>query len=110
MDKPLTKMLFCAFAYSVFFTIQITYGQSIEQDSLRQMLAYFQKNANDEKIRQAAKDAEAAYKDKKIDHLLSTKLLLAESVLLNSNAVDKPLVLSFAMKVGERLSDLSPHG
>jgi CHAT domain-containing protein/Tfp pilus assembly protein PilF len=111
MKKLLQKILLLAIVSipGLFGRIENLYGQSSTlHDSLRHMLTYFQQHMNDEKIRQAIKEAQSAYRSDVINDFLSKKLLKVDSLLINTVQINQAMMISYAETLGQVFKELSP--
>lgn len=88
--------------------IQNLNGQSSLHDSLRHTLTVIEERARQETLRKEAKDARALYTGDTINNLLSEKLLVIDSILVNYLILDQQTTSTYAQTLTPLFADLPP--
>src|SRR3954465_4324527 len=78
--------------------IQSIYAQSSSSlhDSLRRMLSQIKEEIKDSTVQKKVMEVQMLYKTNNLDSALSNKLLITDSILVNSGRVNNPVTLSYA--------------
>ncbi|MEI6949710.1 CHAT domain-containing tetratricopeptide repeat protein [Paraflavisolibacter sp. H34] len=83
------------------------YAQPALQDSLQQLLRYFQEHAPTEKVKEAAREAGAGFRSGPLDSALSRKLLAADDLLVQQGIkLNRQKVHAYASTLVQALQQL----
>src|SRR4051812_28183707 len=110
--KPLMwKVLFFILVYSSGQWVsgyQLCAQPTSLRDSLQQILLQFADSSKDEKLKKAIQDVQTLYTKHFEDTLLAEKLLIVDSVLVNSVHLNEPTIYSLVEMIARLLQPLRP--